>query len=489
MTDYYTDSTIVKGIISSHIKEGILQNTCGKTDLVGCWIIVSIHSLWCHVPIVAIHGLTYCMLNVVSIPELSASLHVIVKRFSRINLQLREVGPLIRITHLYIECIQLQQGINLSTIVHPILGSNTLTKSNLQVLNQSQHTLLSSLGEVLLGINLTKSLTHHALYLTSATLPQRMILLATSLNLTIEIKALSCSSIVQIVSRTLNKAPLQHVAILSRLQGTYYLVSTFQEVGLTNNHLLQELSVDALSVHHLNQRQVRILSLELLQSHLVVVSLRIAQLGTTLTNLSKCSLNLHNVLHLLGSSALAETKQLEHFYHVLLESLANTGCSLIVIQVVLLLTECQATLINTQNVLCGVLLVGTEASIEELLLAIRSLLKLDSQQLLNTFSSLKFLNKWHNRSYTFLITTCRVHSQLIKIAQFLLDSTLSISVALQLLQDTVNAFVVVFLQTVETTIARISCWQWVVLHPTTTGILIEVVTRTHILVKVGLVQA
>ena len=185
MTDYHTDSTIVKGIISSHIKEGILQNTCREADLVGSWIIVSIHSLWCHVPIVTINGLTYCMLDIVSIPELSASLHVIVKRFSRIDFQLREVGPLIRITHLYIESIQLQQGINLSTVVHPILGCDTLTKSNLQVLNQGKHTLLSSLGEVLLGINLTKGLTHHTLYLTSATLPQRMILLATSLNLTI----------------------------------------------------------------------------------------------------------------------------------------------------------------------------------------------------------------------------------------------------------------------------------------------------------------
>ena len=196
VADNHTDGTIVECVISVHVEERILQNTCRKADFIGCRIIVGIYCLWIHVPVVTIHRLTYCMIDAPSVPELRALFHIFVIRFRWIYLQSAQICPLVRIAHFYIECIKLKQGIYLGRIVHPTLCGDTLTKCYLQILNQGKHTLLGSLREVLLGIDLTKSLAHHTLNLTCATLPQWMVLLTTSLLLAIEVKVLGYGLIV-----------------------------------------------------------------------------------------------------------------------------------------------------------------------------------------------------------------------------------------------------------------------------------------------------
>ena len=90
------------------------------------------------------------MVETPGIPKLVALLHIFVIRFGRINLKLREVCPLVGITHLDIESIQLQQGVDLRRVVHPVLGSDTLAKGNLEILDQRDHTLLGGFREVFL---------------------------------------------------------------------------------------------------------------------------------------------------------------------------------------------------------------------------------------------------------------------------------------------------------------------------------------------------
>ena len=89
---------------------------------------------------------------------------------------------------------------------------------------------------------------------------------------------------------------------------------------------------------------------------------------------------------------------------MLLECLTDLGCSLIVLKIILLLAQSQTTLIETQDILTCILLVGTKITEEELLLAIRSLRKLDIQQLLVGLCSLKFLNQRHKWSHTLLVS-------------------------------------------------------------------------------------
>ena len=101
-------------------------------------------------PIIAINGFSDGMIEVPGIPKLVALLHIFVIRFGRINLKLREVCPLVGITHLDIEGVQLQQGVDLRRVIHPVLGGDTLAKGNLEVLDQRNHTLLGGLREIFL---------------------------------------------------------------------------------------------------------------------------------------------------------------------------------------------------------------------------------------------------------------------------------------------------------------------------------------------------
>ena len=130
---------------------------------------------------------------------------------------------------------------------------------------------------------------------------------------------------------------------------------------------------------------------------------------------------------------------------MLLEGLADVGCRLVVIEVILFLSHREATLIHVQDVLRSVLLVGTKTAEEELLLTVGSLLELDIQQLLVGLRSLQTLDERHQRRHTLLITAHGIHRQFIKVAQLLLQRTLGVGVALQFCQNAVDAFVVVFL--------------------------------------------
>ena len=280
-----------------------------------------------------------------------------------------------------------------------------------------------------------------------------MILLTTRTDTAIEVETLCHRCITQIVGCARDKAPLHHITILSRLDTSHQCVGAFEEGRLSNHHLLQILGLNALSIHHLHQRQVGILRLKLLKGHLVVVGLRVTEFSTRLRHLGQSRLHLHDVLHLLRGHAFTKAKQLEHLYYVLLKGFTDIGCSLIVIEVILLLSQRQATLIDVQDILRGVLIVGTETTEEELLFSVWSQLQLDVQQLLVGLGSLQFLDQGHQGSHTLVVTTCGVHSQLVEIAEFLLNRTLLVGIALQFLQNTVDALVVVLLQTIKTTIA------------------------------------
>ena len=78
---------------------------------------------------------------------------------------------------------------------------------------------------------------------------------------------------------------------------------------------------------------------------------------------------------------------------------------------------------------------------------------MDSKQLILGLRSLQTLDERHHRRKAILFATGRIHCQLIQVAQFLLDSTILIAVFQQFLQDAVDTLVVVFSQTVETTVA------------------------------------
>ena len=78
MTDNHTDGTIVKGIISLRVEEWILKDTCRETDFIRRRIIISIHRLRSHQPLVLVYWLTSLLLDSILCPELLAGLHVLI---------------------------------------------------------------------------------------------------------------------------------------------------------------------------------------------------------------------------------------------------------------------------------------------------------------------------------------------------------------------------------------------------------------------------
>ena len=84
---------------------------------------------------------------------------------------------------------------------------------------------------------------------------------------------------------------------------------------------------------------MRIVSLKLLDGHLVVVGLYITKLGIVLGNESQCCLIAHDEVSILLSLSLREAVELEHLGDVLLESVADFSCSLIVLKIVFLFAK------------------------------------------------------------------------------------------------------------------------------------------------------
>ena len=210
-----------------------------------------------------------------------------------------------------------------------------------------------------------------------------MVLLTTRHHLTKELEVGLANGIVQATSRTQDNAPLHHVAKGSGLHRGQDLVGTLHEGWLTNNHLLHELTLQSLSVHQLLQLQVGILLIKLLQGHLIIVGLRVTKFGTALRNLSQFQLQREDILHLLRSCRLTKAISLEHSDNVLLILISNLGCSLIILQVVILHAEGQSALVHTENILRSILLVGTQSGSIELHVTILSHLHLDSEELLH----------------------------------------------------------------------------------------------------------
>ena len=170
---------------------------------------------------------------------------------------------------------------------------------------------------------------------------------------------------------------------------------------------------------------------------------------------------------------------------MLLILIANLGCSLVILQVIILHAEGQSTLIHAQDILSSILLVGTQSGTIELQATILSHLQLEGEELVHGLSRLKGFQLTHHGLQTLLLATDRVHSQFVEVREFLLGSTLSIGIVEQLGEDTVDTLVVVLGQTVERTEAREGCRQRIILHPATTGILIEIISRAYRCVEVA----
>ena len=154
VADDNSDGTIVERVVLIHVKERVLEDTCREADLVCCGVVVCVHGLWCHVPLLAVNRLAPLLIDMLVPTELRHSAAVLGIAKRGVYDKTAVVVPLVGVTDLYSECVQLLVSSLLCLLAHPLLCVDTLAKSHLEVLYKLCHALLCRRGEVLCNIKL-----------------------------------------------------------------------------------------------------------------------------------------------------------------------------------------------------------------------------------------------------------------------------------------------------------------------------------------------
>ena len=127
------------------------------------------------------------------------------------------------------------------------------------------------------------------------------------------------------------------MAQLSWRQASKEFVCLCHEARLSHHEFGQAVGLHSFGEHQLFHSEVRIVFLEEVHCHLVVVGLYVAKFGARLACLCQCGLYLHDVGHgLIGSLAVATDG--EHAHNELFVGFAYGLCGFVVVEIILLLT-------------------------------------------------------------------------------------------------------------------------------------------------------
>ena len=118
VANHHTDGAEVGGIVGLDIKEGRLQDGSGEADLVGRGVVVGIHRLRRHAPLVTVNGLAHLVQIAAGLIQ-AGSLDVVIQALARVNGQAAVVTPLVGITDLDGKGIELDQSVDLGLLAHP----------------------------------------------------------------------------------------------------------------------------------------------------------------------------------------------------------------------------------------------------------------------------------------------------------------------------------------------------------------------------------
>ena len=485
MTDYYAYSTIVECCISLRIEERILENTSWEADFIGSRIIVSIHGLRSHEPLILIYRLSCLLCNLLVVGKLAASQNVLIIALRWVDAELAEISPLVRITNLYIELVELVVSSFLCYIAHPGLSIDTLTEADLKILHECLHHLLRAFWEIALAVDATECLAQLSLYLSSSALPKRIILLTATHSLAEEFETGFANLIAEIRSRTTDDVPLHQSLQCACTFCSSHLVITGEESRLTYDHLLEIFALDSLGVGKCLERNVRIILLEFCQGHLVVVCLRITKFGAALRESSERCFVKEYGRSLLCSIFGRETVELEHLFEVSLISLTDGyGCS-IVVEVIILCTESKTALHQVVDVHGYVLLIGSETCAIAQAKTHPSILNLEFLKFVLGLGSFNLIHQRLYRSDSSLVAAVNIHREFVEIRQFLLDGSSLVSLLLEFRKNGIDALVVVLSKLVKTAITAVSGRKRIVLLPSACSKLIETVCWLYCLVEIA----
>ena len=150
----------------------------------------------------------------------------------------------------------------------------------------------------------------------------------------------------------------------------------------------------------------------LVERHLVVVGLRVAQLGAASRNECQRGLGAEDGVATSLSLLLSEAVDLEHPGNVFAVGIAYLHHCLVVVEVVILLSEGEPALREVVDIHRNVLLVGTEGIVVEHAVAEHGVLLLQCQQVGFGLGGLNLVEQRLHRGYAFTLAAgCRSSSQ------------------------------------------------------------------------------
>ena len=151
--DDCADAAVVHGVVGVGGEERRLQDGCREDDLVQHRVVVGVHRLRGHEPLVEVHGLAHLVEVAVDVGVVGP-LHV-AQEVGGVDLHCRVVDPLVGVADLGAEGLQLPQRFGLGVLAHPVQAGDALPVGLDQVGHQGLHAGLVRLGEVLGHVDLS----------------------------------------------------------------------------------------------------------------------------------------------------------------------------------------------------------------------------------------------------------------------------------------------------------------------------------------------
>ena len=252
---------------------------------------------------------------------------------------------------------QFLQRLHLGGIAHPFQCLNAFAQTFLKIANQGDHAFLGLGREVFLHIHLAYSLAQRTAHHSHGTLPAGLHLLCATHGAAEEVEVFLGKIVAQHRGGIADGLPLQIKGLVSHRSGMQNLGSSLERSGLADDDFLYILEV------HGGEESIPAKGgakcLGLIHGHLVIVGMRITQLGTRAVCLCQTGFDVHYQ----GGSALGgsivHASQFVHFLYMREEGCADALAVLGIFQIIVALAHAQANLIGLNGIHAAVFLIST----------------------------------------------------------------------------------------------------------------------------------
>ena len=489
MTNHHTDSTVVGGIVGIELEERRLQDCCGEANLVGGGVVVGIHGLRSHAPLVLVDGLVDFAEHVVHV-ELVATHHVGIITVV-FDFEAAVVAPLVGVTNLDVDGAQFGMGVNFGAVGHPFGHVDALTEGGDEVLHQGLHAGLCFGGEIFLDIELAKGLAHSSVDNVGDAFPTGPVGFLAAHQLAVEVELGVDKVIAQVGGGSIDFVPSE-VSLdgvdVSICQSLVDLGETFGSCDVEALHSVEYVHRGEIAFPIDVGSEVG----SLIEGVAVEGCKWVAALNLCEVRLGETGLEVHNHLgELVGLNAahLVVARHGEELGHHFDIADTELGVVALVEQIVVAVAETQTCLVSPGNTLCGIVLVGLAKDTEKDMVA--AVVHLDNfvPDVLAGLESVDFLEVGLKGLYTLLLQLNAVHTDVVERCNLVGDRAFLVLVCRHRVDNALQLFLILLTEEDESTVTRVLGIERVGGHPAAAGELVEVVFQTRCGVEIVKVDA